>query len=311
MDKEEPQKSRVDTFVAEIDIALGPKLIADLTDQGFEISKPTYTVFSAKKKGLSCTLYTSGKLTVQGKEKGPFLEFYLEPNILQSFEYTYNDVSLDTTPHIGIDESGKGDFFGPLCVAGVFAGGNEIVELKNLGVRDSKTLSDSTIKKIAKKLIERFPHQIVKINPTKYNELITQFGNLNRLLAWGHATAIEQLVTKTDCKTVIIDQFANEHVVLTALKRKHLSVDLTQRHRGEEDLVVAAASILARYTFVNALEEYKKQYGMEFPKGASAGTIAAGKHFVRSHGKEQLGQVAKLHFKTLDSIIPSKENGDN
>ncbi len=151
MDKEEPQKSRVDTFVAEIDIALGPKLIADLTDQGFEISKPTYTVFSAKKKGLSCTLYTSGKLTVQGKEKGPFLEFYLEPNILQSFEYTYNDVSLDTTPHIGIDESGKGDFFGPLCVAGVFAGGNEIVELKNLGVRDSKTLSDSTIKKIAKK----------------------------------------------------------------------------------------------------------------------------------------------------------------
>lgn len=306
MDQEKSKKPASGTFVATIDVSLGPKLLSDLIEQGFEIAKPEYTLFSAKKKGVSCTLYTTGKLTVQGKDKASFLEFYLEPTILKSFDFTYSDIDLNTSAHIGIDESGKGDFFGPLCIAGVFAEGPTILELKNLGVRDSKTMTEGAIKKAAKAIIERFPHQIVKINPAKYNELIVQFGNLNKLLAWGHATAIEQLVSKTKCSSVIIDQFANEQVVITALKRKNLTVNLTQRHRGEEDIVVAAASILARYAFVTALEEFKKQYGMEFPKGASAATIAAGKAFFREHGKEKLGQVAKLHFKTLDSIIPNQ-----
>jgi ribonuclease HIII len=301
-------KASTSTFVTTVDTSMGPKLIADLIEQGFEIAKPQYTVFAAKKKGASCTLYTSGKMTVQGKDMGPFLEFYLEPTILQKFTYTYKDIDTNivTQPHIGIDESGKGDFFGPLCVAGVFAGGDDIMALKNMGVRDSKTMTEGAIKKAAKAIMAKCAHQIVKINPAKYNELIVQFDNLNKLLAWGHATAIEQLVTKTNCPRVIIDQFANEHVVLTALKRKNLTLDLTQRHRGEEDLVVAAASILARYTFVTALEEFKKTYGMEFPKGASSKTIAAGKEFIREHGRDQLGAVAKLHFKTLDSIIPNR-----
>jgi ribonuclease HIII len=283
-------------------------MIKDLKDQDFEISQPPYTTFSAKKKGVSCTLYTSGKLTVQGKDMGPFLEFYLEPTILKTFTYTYKDAidgsQTDTTTHIGIDESGKGDFFGPLCVAGVCAGGDDIRVMKSLGIRDSKDLNEAAIKKAARAIMDRFPHHIVRINPPKYNELIVQFGNLNKLLAWGHATAIEQMVEKTQCTNVVIDQFADEHVVLTALKRKKLQLELTQRHRAEEDLVVAAASILARYTFVMALEDFKKTYGMEFPKGASAKTIAAGKAFLREHGRESLGQVAKLHFKTLDSIIP-------
>lgn len=295
------------TFVATIDLALGPKILADLKEQGFEISKPQHTLFSAKKSGISCTLYNSGKLTVQGKEMGPFIEFYLEPTVLGTFSYTYQtvDEKADTSPHIGIDESGKGDFFGPLCVAGVFAGGDDIAALKSLGVRDSKTMTEVAIKKAAKAIIAKFPHHIVKINPAKYNELIVQFGNLNKLLAWGHATTIEQLVEKTNCSRVVIDQFANEHVVITALKRKKLNLDLTQRHRGEEDIVVAAASILARFAFVTALEDFKKTYGMEFPKGASSKTIAAGKEFIREHGRDQLGLVAKLHFKTLDSITPN------
>lgn len=306
MNEKPEAKPLTSTFVATVDTALGPKMISDLTEQGFEMTKPQYTLFSAKKKGLSCTLYTSGKLTVQGKEMGQFIEFYLEPTILKTFTYTYNEVesTQDTIPHIGIDESGKGDFFGPLCVAGVYAGDDDIAALKKMGVRDSKTMNEASIKKVAKMIMGKFAYQIVKINPAKYNELIIQFGNLNKLLAWGHATAIEQLVAKTNCKNVIIDQFANEHVVITALKRKNLQLNLTQRHRGEEDLVVAAASILARYAFVTALEDFKKTYNMEFPKGASARTIAAGKEFIREHGREQLGSVAKLHFKTLDSIIP-------
>jgi ribonuclease HIII len=278
-------------------------MVADLKKQGFEISIPPYTLFSAKKKGVSCTLYQSGKLTVQGKEMASFIEFYLEPEILQSFHFTYQELDIDKTARIGIDESGKGDFFGPLCIAGVFAEGDQVSHLKALGVRDSKKISDSMIVKIGNKIRAEYVHHIVKINPAKYNELIRQFGNLNRLLAWGHATAIEQLVIKTDCRQVLVDQFADEKVVLTALKRKNLELSLMQRHRAEEDLVVAAASILARQAFIEGLHSLGEEFSMKFPKGASTETILIGQKFVKKYGLEKLGKVGKLHFKTIDSII--------
>lgn len=291
------------TYVTTLDVKNAPKLLADLKEQGFEITIPAHTIFSAKKTGVSCTLYKSGKLTVQGKEMGAFLEFYLEPVILGTFTHTYPELELDHTGRIGIDESGKGDFFGPLCIAGVFAEGEEIAKLKAIGVCDSKTLSEAAILKIAKKIRADFNHHIVKINPLKYNELYRQFGNLNHLLAWGHATTIEHLVLKTHCRNVIIDQFAAERVVLTALKRKKLDVTLTQRHRGEEDLVVAAASILARETFVEGLKKLGEEYDMVLPKGASAQTIQAGRKLVRTLGPEVLTKVGKLHFKTAGIIL--------
>lgn len=298
------QQKNDPNFIASIDLKSADKLLADLKERGFDISYPPYTVFSAKSKGLSCTLYKSGKLMVQGKEKGPFIEFYLEPEILQSFAHTYSDLSLDKTPRIGIDESGKGDFFGPLCIAGVYAHGKEIAELQAIGVKDSKKLTDRTIVSIGKKIRANFAHHIIKINPKKYNELYEQFKNLNRLLGWGHATAIEQLVANTDCRKVIIDQFADESVVLSAIKKKRLEINLTQRHRGEEDLVVAAASILARQAFIEGLEMLSQEYGITLPKGgASALIMKAGKQFIGRHGTEILPFVAKMHFKTLDSIL--------
>ena len=178
-----------------------------------------------------------------------------------------------------------------------------MVKLHQIGVKDSKKLKDDSIIKLAAKIRKECQHHIVKINPPKYNELISQFKNLNRLLAWGHATAIEQLADKTGCRRVIIDQFADEHVVLTALKRKNLDLELSQRHRAEEDIVVAAASILARCAFIEGIEALEKTFNQKLPKGASSMTIAAGRQFVREHGRVQLNQVAKLHFKTLDAIL--------
>lgn len=291
------------TFVATISPSLSGQMIEDLKQQGFEISTPIYTLFAAKKKGVTCILYESGKLTVQGKEMRAFIEFYIEPFILKTFNFTYAELDINREGRIGIDESGKGDFFGPLCIAGVFAEGEGVLKLKQLGVRDSKGLSDAKIEKIAQKIRQEFVYHIVKINPLKYNELIEQFDNLNRLLAWGHATTIEQLNAQTGCQRIIVDQFANEKVVLTALKRKHLTLDVFQRHRAEEDLVVAAASILARNAFVEGLKQLEEQFAQPFPKGASKQTIEAGKAFVRRYGRENLGKVAKLHFKTIDSIL--------
>lgn len=295
------------SFVATINLALADKLLQDLNQQGFEISKPPHTIFSAKKKGITCVLYQSGKIVVQGKERAEFIEFYLEPEILGSFQYSHPTVGLNTTPHIGIDESGKGDFFGPLCIAGVYANEQDILHLQALGIRDSKTIKDATIHQLAKKIKEKLTYHIVKINPAKYNEIYANFKNLNKLLAWGHATTIEQLVQTSGCKNVIVDQFADPSVVKTALKRKNLEVDLTQRHRAEEDLVVAAASILARHAFLDGLERLSEEIGIPLPKGASAATHIAGKKVLARWGKEGLFRVCKLHFKSLNAILDGEK----
>lgn len=301
-----PSPAKRTSFVTTIDVHLADKILNDLITQGFEAGiVPPYAIFSLKKKNLSCTLYKSGKLMVQGRELENFVEFYLEPEILGTFTYKHENVLIDLSARIGIDESGKGDFFGPLCVAGVYGEGEEIKDLKTLGVQDSKNLDDAKILRIAPKIRAQFAHHIVKINPLKYNELYSQFGNLNLLLAWGHATVIECLVAKTKCSTVIVDQFAAEHVVLTALKRKSLNVNLTQKHKAEADLIVAAASILAREAFLKGLEKLGEEFSTDLPKGASAKTIQVGKNLVIKFGKEILKEVGKLHFKTLDAILGS------
>jgi len=300
--------SKPSIFVTELSLKKQDVLLKGLHAQGFEITHPPHTVFCGKKTGVVCTLYQSGKLTVQGKEMSAFIEFFLEPEILQSFTFTNpesksSNETDEFVPHIGIDESGKGDFFGPLCVAGVFADKQTHKKLQELGVKDSKEMTDASIRKIAQEIRRHCQHQIIKIGPARYNEIYPKFGNLNSLLAWGHATAIENLVERTGCRLVTIDQFANESVVKKALSRKKIKLEvLTQRHRAEEDIVVAAASILAREAFLMGLEALSNQFGIKLPKGASKQTIEAGRKFAQTHGKEQLVHVGKLHFKTLDSI---------
>lgn len=290
-------------FVTKISLTLRSRLEKDLKQQGFEFSRPVYTLFQAKKKGLSCTLYESGKLMVQGKEKEDFIRDYLEPEILKNLSYTYPETTVNMHPHIGVDEAGKGDVFGPLCIGALYADKQMISELIHMGIRDSKQLTDKTIIQYAHQIKKKCPYSIIQIFPKRYNELYDQFKNLNHLLAWGHATAIEELLKKTDCRTVIVDQFASEHVVERALQQKSIEVELSQRHRGEEDLVVAGASILARAAFVQGIETLSSQFNLTLPKGASSSVIKAGKQFVQSHGQTSLKEVAKLHFKTTKDFL--------
>jgi len=289
------------TFSTKIDVQLSDKIMQDLQDQGFAITKPSHTFFSAKKTGLICTLYESGKLVVQGKQLKEFMEFYIEPYVLKDFPFTH--APLDDTARIGSDEAGKGDFFGPLCVAAVFAEGDMVKRLKKIGVRDSKGMNDKKIAALAKQIKKEFPHHIVKISPAKYNELYAKFTNLNNLLAWAHSAAIMNLVDETGCEKVIVDQFAAEFVMDRAMKSKHPGIELIQRHRGEEDVVVAAGSILARTTFVEGLDALSQQYEITFPKGGGKSTIEFGREFVSRYGPEELSQVSKLHFKNRDAIL--------
>lgn len=285
-------------FTAKINPKLADKIEKDLLEQGFEISRPPHTLFSAKKQGISCTLYHSGSLTVQGKDKDPFIEFYLEPEILQEFKFSHPEAHLDARAHIGLDEAGKGDFFGPLCIAAVYADAENIRKLLEIGVKDSKQISDAPILKLAAKIKGLVPYTVIRLFPHKYNELYAKFKNLNRLLGWAHTAALGDMMQKTGCKLAIIDQFADKHVMENALRQKKIELQLEQRTKGEEDLVVAAASILARAAFLEGLESLSKEYDFPLPKGASAQVVAAGKKIVAKLGRDVLEKVAKTHFKT-------------
>jgi len=294
----------VSCFSTKIDLGLQDRLKEDLKEQGFALTKPPYTMFSAKKKGVSCTLYESGALTVQGKDMGPFIEFYLEPELLKDFKYSYPLSKANLEDHIGVDEAGKGDFFGPLCVAAVFADSEDIQKLHSLGVKDSKRMSDTTVLKIGKEIKKSFLNEVVCITPVKYNDLYFKMKNLNHLLGWGHATAIANLVERSKCKKVIIDQFAKEHIVENALKKKNVSdIDLTQMHRAEEDIVVAAASIVARYSFLEQMQKLSDEIGFTLPKGASSLVVNVGKKIVTKFGAKKLTEISKSHFKTTQDIL--------
>jgi len=204
---------------------------------------------------------------------------------------------------IGIDESGKGDYFGPLVIAAVYVAHDQEEQLKLTGVRDSKTVSDKKAAELAGTIRGLCPHSSVVIGPERYNGLHASFKNLNHLLAWGHARALENLLAKVSCDRVIADQFGDERFLQNALMVKGRAVTLVQKPRAEEEVAVAAASIIARAEFLRRLQDLGMRYNVSLPKGASDAVIAAGKEFVRRHGEEALSQVAKLHFRTTLSVL--------
>lgn len=204
-------------------------------------------------------------------------------------------------PHIGVDESGKGDFFGPLVIAACFVGPEHLAELD--GVKDSKKLTDPVSIKLAYKIKATCPHAIVAIGPGKYNELYLKFRNLNKLLAWGHARAIENVLEQQPSDLVISDQFADPAGLKRQLFEKGRTIKLESMVRAESDIAVAAASILARAEFLHRLKKLGEEYQVDLPKGASDLVIKAGVRFIEKNGVEKLSQVAKTHFKTYRNVL--------
>ena len=205
---------------------------------------------------------------------------------------------------IGIDESGKGDYFGPLVIAAVFVDATTQGELKLIGARDSKKLSDGRVLEMARDIKTICPHSIIAIGPQKYNELYAKIKNLNRLLAWGHAKALENLLERgVTCERAISDQFGDERLILNVLQEKGRMIALEQRTKAESDLAVAAASILARAEFLIRLKRLSGEVGTTLPKGASPAVELAAKMIIKKHGQERLGSVAKLHFKTTQAVL--------
>jgi len=219
-----------------------------------------------------------------------------------------NDVELGF-PIIGTDESGKGDYFGPLVSAGVYVDEQTAKDLIAYGVKDSKELSDSKNLELAQEVtrICKGRFAIIEISPEKYNDLYEQFKkekkNLNTLLAWGHAKAIEEILSNVDCKVAIADQFADESFILGKLQEKGKRIKLIQAHKAEQNIAVAAASIISRARFLEKLSKLSNEYKIDLPKGVSRKVIENAKKFVDMYGKELLRKVAKLHFKTTTEVF--------
>ncbi len=269
-----------------------------------------YAHFGAEHRGekVNVAVYTSGKLVVQGKGTTDFVQFYLEPQLLGEARLGYEHI-LDPTmlePRIGVDESGKGDFFGPLVIAGAFLNEAAARDMMEIGVRDSKLIkSDARIAEIAKQIrtSSGCVTDVVAIGPEKYNELHARMRNVNDILGWGHARVIENLLGRVDSPKAISDQFGNKRIIERALMERGRKIKLVQRHKAESDLAVAAASIIARDEFVVRLRRLGKEYGVKLPKGASAAVQEAGRELVAKHGRDALGRVAKTHFRTTQKVL--------
>ncbi len=204
--------------------------------------------------------------------------------------------------HIGTDESGKGDFFGPLVIAGVLVDEQNAEYFKELGIKDSKKLSDKKMLAMSVEIKKRAPHSIIAISNSKYNELYANIKNLNKLLAWGHARAIENILNSTTCEYALSDKFGDESLIKAALMKNGRSIRLEQMCKAESDIAVAAASVLARATFVQKMQDMEKTYGLTFQKGCSGLVKTVASEFIKKYGKERLKEVCKAHFRTYNEV---------
>lgn len=270
-------------------------LRARLQGAEFEWRTVPHAAFSVRGQDAVATLYRSGKLVVQGAGAAIFLARYTDA--APPPEPVMDSIARTDEPTVGADETGKGDYFGPLVVAAVRLKPAEAERLADLGVADSKRLTDKRALRLATGLRE-LPHAVELLHPEEYNEVYPRYSGLNPMLADLHARAIGQIAREGD--RVLVDQFASEGVMGAATS--HLTIRLEQAPRAERNVAVAAASVLARAEFLLALAELSERWSVDLRKGAGVPTDEAARAFIEAHGREKLGQVAKLHFRNTAKL---------
>jgi len=301
----------VNSFTALLSTKQAAKLKSLLAERGFEFAPKPYTLFFARKDKLSVAVYEKGpKVLLQGKGIEEFVQFELEPKIFGEARLGYEEVHSPEMfePHFGVDESGKGDFFGPLVIAGVYVNREIARKFLDEGIQDSKRIgSDTKIRALAK-MIRRTPAaatEVILIGPERYNQLYAKFGNLNSLLGWGHARVIENLLTKQpDCPSALSDKFADARVIEKSMLQHGRAIRLDQRTKAESDVAVAAGSILAREAFIDWLDRRGKALGLHLGRGVSAEVKQAARQIVEKNGPAMLKEIAKVHFRTAHEIAP-------
>ena len=307
----EPKKVAMHTL--KLDAAQAEKLRQIVVAKGWVSFPVEHSAFAFKGPDVNVVHYKSGKCVISGRGTEDFVKFSVEPDVTGQATLGYEE---ELNPdwfeeHAGLDESGKGDLFGPVVSACVVATGEMTREWIKLGIKDSKKLTDAKIAELDR-VIRSTPGVSVKTTfarMAKYNELHSRFGkNLNRLLGWMHATSCEEALKDFETqhqrrpKWGLLDQFSEEPLVQKELARKGIEFDLRMRTKAESDPVVAAASIVARACFVRELERLSMDGGVTLPKGSGREAKEAGLELVGRLGPAILVNFAKLHFRTAYEV---------
>ena len=304
-------------------------LLGLMVNGNFRKREVPYSLYSIEGEKFNATLYEKEKhgkrkLCVQGSGAQDFVEFQLEPQGIVPVELGYEGVLHPElfSAHAGSDESGKGDYFGPLVVCCAFTDEKLSEEMRKLGVKDCKQMTDKQVLMAGaalRNLLGPTGYAVVKLGPAAYNRLYAKMRNINRMLAWAHGTAIEELLGKRPgCDRVVVDQFApTEATILRALKERGKKAKVEQRHKAESDIAVAAASVIARELFIRDIQKMGEElFGAEGHFGASSEAqdkVPMGssdprvrelaEEMVRKNGPTWLMNHCKAHFQTTDKVL--------
>ena len=330
MDGEAPKNT---TYTFELTNDQQEILLGIMVTGNFRKREVPYSLYSIEGDHFNATLYEKEKhgkrkLCVQGANAQDFVEFQLEPKGVVPIALPTSPAETAVTAHAGSDESGKGDYFGPLIVCCAYVDERIVAEIgkfkyidrndrvRKLEVKDCKAMSDEQVMAAGRALCQLLGptgYAVVKLGPAAYNRLYAKITNINRLLAWAHGTAIEELLAKRPgCKRVVVDQFApTEATIRRALKPLGRAATVDQHHKAESDIAVAAASVIARYEFIRACREMGKEcFGegadaaQKIPLGSSDPRVRElAEEMVRKNGPVWLMNHCKAHFQTTDKVL--------
>ena len=319
----EPEPTKKTSFTYELTNDQQELLLGVMVNGNYRKREVPYSLWSIEGDRFNATLYAKEKhgrrkLCVQGAGAEDFVLFVLEPNVLQSASLGYETV-LDpdlTAPHAGCDESGKGDYFGPLVVCCAYTDEALYGRMHEMGVRDCKQMSNASVLSTGAKLralLGPAGYAVVKLGPAAYNRLYAKIKNINRMLAWAHGTALEELLEKRPgCPRAVVDQFApTESTILRALKARGKAIKVEQRHKAESDIAVAAASVIAREMFLRDIMKMGDEvFGppaegrADVPAGSSDPRVRElAEEMVRKEGPVWLMNHVKAHFQTTDKVL--------
>lgn len=326
------------TFTFELANDQQELLLGLMVNGNFRRREVPYSLYSIEGDHFNATLYEKEKhgkrkLCVQGSGAQDFIEFQLEPKGIVPVELGYENVLHPElfSAHAGSDESGKGDYFGPLVVCCAFTDERLSEEMQKLGIKDCKQMTDKAVLTAGaalRKLLGPTGYAVVKLGPAAYNRLYAKIRNINRMLAWAHGTVIEELLEKRPgCNRVVVDQFApTETTILRALKERGKKAKVEQRHKAESDIAVAAASVIARELFIRDIQKMGEEVATVGGSGAPApqpkDVIPMGssdprvrelaERMVRENGPTWLMNHCKAHFQTTDKVLAAcgKSRGD-
>lgn len=316
MIEEEVKKQSSYTF--ELNNEQQELLLGLMVNGNFRKREVPYSLYSIEGNKFNATLYAKEKhgkrkLCVQGSGARDFVEFQLEPTGIVPVSLGYEQVLNPElfSAHAGSDESGKGDYFGPLVVCCAYTDEKLSEEMIKLGVKDCKQMSDKAVLTVGaalRQLLGPTGYAVVKLGPAAYNRLYAKIKNINRMLAWAHGTAIEELLEKrTSCNRVVVDQFApTEATILRALKERGKKAKVEQRHKAESDIAVAAASVIARELFMRDIQKMSEELpeGVTVPMGSSDPRVRSlAEEMVRANGPVWLMNHCKAHFQTTDKVL--------